>query len=108
MKRFHAQLLGTLILSLLMSPAAATSATDSRHIYSVLGLSCPFCALGIKNTFKKIKGVTTIKVNMNKGLVTIQTEKGLCFSTQELKTIFMKAGYTYKQTLEVPKECVNS
>lgn len=99
-----------LALSLSMGAMAATpNPTNTpvavKHVFGVHGLSCPFCAVGIKKTFKKIKGVQSVDVSLKHGTVTVYTNKGICFSKKELNRLFKKTGFTYHGTVVKPKNC---
>jgi len=99
-----------LALSLSMETMAATPNPTSKpvtvkHVFGVHGLSCSFCAVGIKKTFKKIKGVQSVDVSLKHGNVTVYTSKDICFSKKELKRLFKKSGVTYHGTVVKPKSC---
>ena len=84
---------------------AANKPTIAKHVFGVHGLSCPFCVIGIKKTFKKINGVQSVKVSIKHNSVTVFTDKGICFSEEELKTIISKAGFSYHGTISTPDGC---
>lgn len=84
---------------------AANQPVTAKHVFGVRGLACPFCAIGIKKTFMKIKGVRSVNVSLKQSRVTIYTDKGICFSDKELKQIFSKAGFSYHGTISKPKSC---
>jgi len=102
-----------MILLLALNPYAYANDTElepeesvtAKHVFGVHGLSCPFCVIGIKKTFKKIKGVQSIEVSLKHNTVTILTDKGLCFSDEELIKIFSKAGFSYHGTALQPDVC---
>jgi len=79
-----------------------------KHVFGVHGLSCPFCVIGIKKTFKKIKGVQSVQVSLKRSIVIVYTNKNVCFSTKSLKQIFEKSGFAYHGTIEQPKSCGKS
>ncbi len=84
---------------------AAKKLTFAKHVFGVHGLSCPFCAVGIKKTFMKIKGVRSVDVSLKSNRVTVYTDKGMCFSDKDLKNIFSKAGFSYHGIISNPKNC---
>jgi len=100
-----------LLLSFLIPVLAFTLSTDVmanalvKHVFGVHGLSCAFCVIGVKRTFKKVKGVHSIAVSLKHSTVTVYTKKGVCFSKKELKRLFGKAGFTYHGTLVRPRSC---
>lgn len=100
------------VLTLFMSSVAITASTNpkskpstAKHVFGVHGLACPFCAIGIKKVFKKIKGVQSVKVSLKYNEVTVHTNKGICFSKSKLKSTFAKTGFTYHGTVKQPKNC---
>lgn len=108
MKRLLLSLLISL-LTLASSASAMTAPTTkpvaTKHVFGVHGLSCSFCAIGIKKTFKKMKGVQSVSVSLKNGTVTVYTNKSVCFSKKELKALFDKTGFSYNGTLVKPKGC---
>lgn len=80
----------------------------AKHVFGVHGMTCPFCVVGIKKTFKKIKGVQSVDVSLKHHKVTVYTDKGVCFSKTELKKIFEQAGFSYHGTAEQPDSCEQS
>jgi len=106
MKRFLVSLLiPFLALAFSMSAMAKTAV---KHVFGVHGLSCPFCAIGIKKTFKKVKGVQSVSVSLKNGTVTVYTNPGKCFSKKEIVRLFKKSGFTYHGTSKQPKSCGKS
>jgi len=85
--------------------SAENELISEKHVFGVHGLSCPFCVIGVKKTFKKIDGVQSIEVSLKHSTVTILTSKGVCFSDEELKSIFGKAGFSYHGTISKPTGC---
>ena len=85
--------------------ASATQPVATKHVFGVHGLACPFCAVGVKKTFNKVKGVQSVKVSLKNKTVTVYTHKGVCFSKKELKALFAKTGFSYHGTLVKPKSC---
>ncbi len=83
----------------------ANKAVVTKHVFGVHGLSCPFCAIGIKKTFKKVKGVKSVDVSLKNGTVTVYTRNGVCFSKKELEALFAKTGFSYHGTMVKPKSC---
>ena len=100
-------LLFTLTISVYGSNAQspASEQTVTKHVFGVHGLSCPFCVAGVKKIFKKIKGVQSVDVSLKNKTVTVYTDKGICFTEKELKSLFSKAGFTYHGTMVSTKDC---
>jgi len=101
------------VLALLLSSGAITADANTKsepsaakHVFGVHGLACAFCAIGVKKVFKKMKGVQSVKVSLKYKEVTVYTNKGICFSKSELKSLFAKTGFTYHGTVKQPKNCM--
>jgi len=110
------QLLMAMMVSLTLLTGGAMAYADNtatannpsgvvKHVFGVHGLSCPFCVIGVKKTFKKIQGVRSVDVSLKNNTVTVYTVKGKCFSDQELKALFNQAGFSYHGTISKPKTC---
>lgn len=83
-------------LALLMSYSIAIFAQSTRYQMRVDGLACPYCAYGIEKKLKKISGLSNIKVNLKKGLVTVDAADGTTLNEKQMKTLFKDAGFTYR------------
>jgi len=101
-----------LMFSILVAMIASISSMDImakttavKHVFGVHGLSCPFCAVGIQKTFKKIKGVQSTDVSLKNNTVTLKTNKGICFTDSELKKLLGKTGFTFHGIIEQPDSC---
>lgn len=98
-------IIGVISLTLTATAATVNSTGASKHVFGVHGLSCPFCVIGIKKTFKKIAGVRSVEVSMKNNTVTLNTDKGICFTEKESKVIFGKTGFSYHGIISQPKSC---
>ena len=110
MKRNLSLLIAAAILSLATTVMAADTNQSNqpvanKYVLGVHGLSCPFCAIGIKKTFKKISGVQSVEVSLKSHTVTVNIDSGVCFTDHELKKIFNKTGFTYHGIVEKPTTC---
>lgn len=83
-------------LALLMSYSIAIFAQSTRYQMRVDGLACPYCAYGIEKKLKKISGLSNIKVDLKKGLVTVDAADGTTLNEKQMKTLFKDAGFTYR------------
>jgi len=85
--------LSGLILGLIMQTAwAAGTHYDMR----VDGLACPFCAYGVEKKLKEIEGVSDIKVDLDKGIVSVNVAEGKSLTEEQMKTLFNDSGFTYR------------
>ncbi len=89
-----------LIFILIVSFSFSVLASGSRYSMRVDGLACPYCAYGIEKKLKKISGISNIKVNLEKGLVTVDASDGTTLSEQQMKTLFKDAGFTYRSMVQ--------
>ncbi|MEY2500640.1 MAG: copper chaperone [Verrucomicrobiota bacterium] len=70
-------------------PAWAETITTTVH-----GMVCAFCATGIEKTFRKQPEVATVKVDLPKKQVVIQTKPGKTLSDANIKEVVTYSGYT--------------
>jgi len=63
---------------------------------SVYGLQCPFCAYGLEKSLKKVEGVEAIKINLEKGLVTLSIKKGQSINISRVRLAIKNSGFTPK------------
>lgn len=75
-------------------------AAGIQYELRVDGLACPFCAYGIEKKFTATKGVESVDIDLQKGLVVVKTAAGKTFTEEELKTIINDAGFTMKSMTE--------
>lgn len=86
------------ILSFLLFLTAAAGQAQMRTLtVSVYGLQCPFCAYGLEKSLKKIEAVKTIKINLEKGLVTLSIKKGRSINISRVRTAIKNSGFTPKK-----------
>ena len=85
-----------IILAMLMSFSLSTFAAGTHYSIRVDGLACPYCAYGVEKKLKKISGLSNIKVDLKKGLVTVDAAEGTTLNEKQLKKLFKDAGFTYR------------
>jgi len=78
------------------------AASGTHYNIRVDGLACPFCAYGIEKKFKKIDGISNIKVDLNKGLVSVDAKAGMQLKEAKLKKLFNDSGFTYRGMKTTP------
>ena len=79
-------------LAALIALAGSTGAETITT--TVNGMVCAFCATGIEKTFKKQPEVATVKVDLPKKQVVIQTKPGKTLSDAKIKEVVTYSGYT--------------
>ena len=91
-------LLTLTVLVTLSAPALAETVK-----VTVNGMVCAFCATSIEKTFKKEKQVESVKIDLPKKLVTIQTKRGTTISDAKIHEVINYAGYTHTSIVREPR-----
>lgn len=94
---------GLLTTSLLLLNMAQTVLAEAT-VYSIRvdGLACPYCAYGIEKKLNELEGVKFIDMNLEKGIVTVETYD-VKLNDSQLKQLFQDAGFTYRNKTETTK-----
>ncbi len=91
---------GLLVLSLifffsLSTTNAQTSSNEITYVkVEVKGLACPFCAYGLEKKLKELKGIETIKIDVEEGLAYLTTLTSQKPTKETLEKIVTDAGFT--------------
>jgi copper chaperone CopZ len=72
---------------------SSSALAETIHV-TVHGMVCAFCATGIEKTFRKQPEVQSVKVDLPKKLVTVQTKPGQTVTDAKVKEIVTYSGYT--------------
>jgi mercuric ion binding protein len=91
-----------LIFPLLLFWSLALFAAGTQYVVRVDGLACPYCAYGIEKKLKEIEGVENIDIDLDKGLVTVDTHEGVELTEPQLEQLFKDAGFTYRSMSKLP------
>lgn len=83
--------------------AQSVWAAGKHYEMRVDGLACPFCAYGIEKKFKAMEGVEKIDVDLDKGLVRVDTAEGVDFTDEQMKKLFSDSGFTYRSMKVAPR-----
>ncbi len=81
---------------LLLVWAIALFAADERYEIRVDGLACPYCAYGVEKKLKRIDGVISVDIDLDKGIVTVTLREGVSLSELDMHRLFNDAGFTYR------------
>ena len=81
----------------LTGPALAETITTT-----VNGMVCAFCATRIEKTFRKQPEVASVKVDLPKKQVVIQTKPGKTLSDAKIKEVVTYSGYTMGKIHRAP------
>jgi len=84
--------------------AMAQTAIAETTIYSIRvdGLACPYCAYGIEKKLNELDGVKFIDMDLEKGIVTVETYD-VKLGEAQLKQLFTDSGFTYRSKQETTK-----
>lgn len=80
----------------LLAPLTTFAGNTTGYKIRADGLACPYCAYGIEKKFKAIEGVTTINVDLEKGIVSVCADSATEFTDEQLTQLFTDAGFTYR------------
>ncbi len=89
---------GLLLLSFVHTAFAETTVYSIR----VDGLACPYCAYGIEKKLNELQGVKFIDMNLDTGVVTVETYD-VKLEEAQLKQLFQDSGFTYRSKQETLK-----
>ena len=92
-----------LVLGLMLF--AATAVLADSHVYKlhVDGLACPFCAYGVEKKVGALKGVETVEIDIESGLVAVTVADDATLDEATAKRAVDEAGFTLRK-FEAPKK----
>lgn len=74
--------------------SAATQACQGATVAEVKGMSCPFCAYGLRKHLLAIPGVKSVQVDLNKSQATIDPKDGSHVSDAQIQQAIKNAGFS--------------
>ena len=80
-------------LLLLLSLALPLSSFAGVVSIKVSGMVCSMCAQGIQKKFSSERSIKTLKVDMEKKIVTIETHDGKNIGDETITKLITEAGY---------------
>ncbi len=88
-----------------LSLFAATAALADSHVYKLYvdGLACPFCAYGVEKKVGGLKGVETVEIDIESGLVAVTVADDATLDEATAKQAVDEAGFTLRK-FEAPKK----
>ncbi len=76
-------------------PQAAAPAGAQRITFTVVGLSCPFCAYGIEKRLRReVAGLDSLGLEFQTGTVTLEVHDGVQVTDDALRAAVRKAGFS--------------
>ncbi|VAW93051.1 hypothetical protein MNBD_GAMMA23-844 [hydrothermal vent metagenome] len=94
--------MAVLSVMVILSSLQVSFAAGTNYDIRVDGLACPFCAYGIEKKFKKMEGISNIKIDLDKGLVSVDAKEGVELKEDKMKTLFNDSGFTYRSMKTTP------
>ncbi|MFQ5824898.1 MAG: heavy-metal-associated domain-containing protein [bacterium] len=95
MRKLTLLLAGVLLFNFVLLTSAP--AQVEKVTIRVDGLSCPFCAYGLEKKLKSIEGVKDVKINVDKGVATLQSKKEESIGVEKLESVVKDAGFTPRE-----------
>ena len=89
----------TVLFAILLLFAGSAMARDATAQIKVSGMTCGACAVSVRRSLEKTKGVKSADVSVDKGLVTVVYDDGQV-NDQQLRDAINKTGFK----VELPKE----
>ena len=71
---------------------------SKKVVLKVEGMHCEHCALKVQDALKKIDGIKSVKINLNKQQAIITYKNDLSFD--KIKEVIESVGYQYKGVVE--------
>ncbi len=81
------------MVTYLLLPATGLFAQNSVEV-QVDGLACPFCAYGLEKKLSDLDGVDSIKIDIEKGMVTLIIQEDKTINEEVIKEKIKEAGFT--------------
>ncbi|MCH8292904.1 cation transporter [Candidatus Poribacteria bacterium] len=97
MKRTKLAFLALTAVVFFAAPTQTSHAQLRQIQLRVDGLACPFCAYGLEKNVKAIKGVDKIKIDMDKGVVTLFPKEGESIPIDRLRKAVKDGGFTPRE-----------
>ncbi len=66
-------------------------------VMRVDGLACAFCAYGLEKKLKKLEGVESVDISLNRGLVRIKLKEGYTLEEEKLRKIVKESGFVLRR-----------
>ncbi len=80
-------------LLVLLSPSVLNAQIEQVPVM-VNGMACPFCAYGVEKKLKKVEGVKSIEINIQKGIATLTAKENESIELGQVPGAIEDAGFT--------------
>ena len=93
-----------LVLISLVGFGVAQTRTSTKYVIGVNGLTCPFCAYGLEKKLKKVKGVETVSIDLEKDEAVVVIKAGATVEEESLRKAVRGAGFSVDSLKRVEPE----
>ena len=90
------------LITLIITFGLTTIVSAETIHTTVNGMVCAFCATGIEKTFRKQPEVASVKVDLPRKQVVINTKPGKTLSDAKIKEVVTYSGYTMGKIQRMP------
>ena len=67
---------------------------QAKYVMEVNGLTCPFCAYGLEKKLKKVKGVESVAIDLEKDEAIVTAKAGETIEEESLRKAVRGAGFS--------------
>ena len=78
--------------------------TQMKYVIQVKGLTCPFCAYGLEKKLRKVKGVASVSIDLEKDEAVVTTKAGETVGEECLREAVHSAGFSVASLKKVESE----
>lgn len=78
--------------------------TRTTYVIQVKGLSCPFCAYGLEKKLKKVKGVESVSIDLEKDEAVVTSKSDVAIDEESLRKAVRAAGFSIESLKKVEAE----
>lgn len=82
------------ILIWLLGLGMAQHLAQARYVIGVNGLTCPFCSYGLQKKLKKVEGVESVCINLEKGEAVVTAKADANVEEESLRKAVRGAGFS--------------
>ncbi len=99
--KLKAALIAFLLISLV---GLGFALPQTKYVLKVNGLTCPFCAYGLEKKLKKVKGVESVSIDLEKDEAILLIQEEAVVQEEAIRKAVKKAGFSVaslkKETIE--------
>jgi len=80
---------------------------QTKYVIQVKGLTCPFCAYGLEKKLKKVKGVESVSIDLEKDEAVVTAKAGETLEEESLRKAVRGAGFSVASIKKVESDLEN-